>query len=304
MKCSLLFFCVVFIGVVVARGSEPDYVPVVLWHGMGDTCCFPWSMGSIKRLIERELPGIYVYSVMVGNNIVEDEIAGFLGDVNDQIAQIAGKFNDDSNLSRGFNAVGFSQGGQFLRAYVEQYNSPSVKNLVTMGGQHQGVFGIPDCPGNVTLCEIMRRMLDLGAYLPVVQEHSVQAQYWHDPIQEEFYATNNIFLPGINNELQVNQTYKDNILSLENFAMIKFLNDTVVQPRESEWFGFYAPGQDVEVIPLEQTQLYIQDVLGLQELENSGRLWKIPCEGNHLEFTQEYFIDVVIRPFLNMTFTD
>ena len=42
-----------------------------------------------------------------------------------------------------------------------------------MGGQHQGVFGIPDCPGNVTLCEIMRRMLDLGAYLPVVQEHSV-----------------------------------------------------------------------------------------------------------------------------------
>lgn len=67
----------------------------------------------------------------------------------------------------------FFKGGQFLRAYVEQYNSPSVKNLVTMGGQHQGVFGIPDCPGNVTLCEIMRRMLDLGAYLPVVQEHSV-----------------------------------------------------------------------------------------------------------------------------------
>ena len=141
---------------------------------MGDTCCFPWSMGSIKRLIERELKGIYVYSVMVGNNIVEDEINGFLGNVNDQIAQIAGKIAADENLSRGFNAVGFSQGGQFLRAYVEQYNSPPVSNLVTMGGQHQGVFGIPDCSAaNHTLCEIMRRMLDLGAYVPVVQENSV-----------------------------------------------------------------------------------------------------------------------------------
>uniref|UniRef100_A0A7S4HJU5 Palmitoyl-protein thioesterase 1 n=1 Tax=Vannella robusta TaxID=1487602 RepID=A0A7S4HJU5_9EUKA len=173
-----------------------------------------------------------------------------------------------------------------------------------MGGQHQGVFGVPDCSAaNHTLCEIMRRMLDLGAYLPLVQEYSVQAQYWHDPIQEQFYADHNIFLPGINNEVYVNSTYKENMLSLQNFAMIKFLNDTVVQPRESEWFGFYAPGQDSEVIPLEQTQLYIDDVLGLQELNNSNRLWMIPCEGNHLEFTNEYFIDVVIGPFLNQTFS-
>lgn len=53
---------------------------------------------------------------------------------------------------------------------------------------------------------------------------------------------------------------------------------------------------------MEQTAVYINDTIGLQELESSGRLWKIPCEGNHLEFTDEYFIDVVIGPFLNMTF--
>ena len=76
---------------------------------MGDTCCFPWSMGRIKRLIENTLPGIYVYSVMVGNNIVEDEIEGFLGSVPAQIDQIYGKFNADPSLSRGFSAVGFSQ---------------------------------------------------------------------------------------------------------------------------------------------------------------------------------------------------
>jgi hypothetical protein len=53
---------------------------------------------------------------------------------------------------------------------------------------------------------------------------------------------------------------------------------------------------------MEQTTVYINDTIGLQELESSGRLWRIPCEGNHLEFTDEYFIDVVIGPFLNVTF--
>ena len=28
------------------HGADP--VPVVIWHGMGDSCCNPSSMGSIK----------------------------------------------------------------------------------------------------------------------------------------------------------------------------------------------------------------------------------------------------------------
>ena len=33
-------------------------VPVVIWHGMGDSCCNPASMGRIKQVIEdvRYLP--------------------------------------------------------------------------------------------------------------------------------------------------------------------------------------------------------------------------------------------------------
>lgn len=30
-------------------------------QGMGDTCCNPQSMGYIKKLIEEQIPGIYVY---------------------------------------------------------------------------------------------------------------------------------------------------------------------------------------------------------------------------------------------------
>ena len=38
--------------------------------------------------------------------------------------------------------------------------------------------------------------------------------------------------------------------------MVKFLNDTIVQPKESQWFEFYKPGQDKEILPLRQSRTY------------------------------------------------
>ena len=59
----------------------------------------------------------------------------------------------------GYHAVGFSQGGQFLRAVAQRCPDPPMKNLVTMGGQHQGVYGIPNCPGEEHLsCDVIRKV--------------------------------------------------------------------------------------------------------------------------------------------------
>jgi len=278
------------------------YRPVVLWHGMGDTCCDPLSMGYIKRVIEKQLPGIHVHSLMIGNNVVEDEINGFLMNINLQIPWAHSEIVNDTKLAQGFNAIGFSQGGQFLRAYVERYNDPPVYNLISIGGQHQGVFGFPRCLGdNYTLCEMMRRMLNLGAYDSFVQENLVQAEYWQDPLNENEYLKKCVFLPDINNNIQINQTYKNNMMSLDNFVMVQFLNDTMVQPKESEWFGFYVAGQDKEVFTLQDSPLYQEDWLGLKELDESGKLHFIGTEGNHLQFTEEWFINTIVWPFLNNT---
>ena len=54
-------------------------------------------------------------------------------------------------------------------------------NLISIGGQHQGVFGFPRCPGdNETICNYIRDLLHFGAYESFVQNHLVQAEYWHD----------------------------------------------------------------------------------------------------------------------------
>ena len=41
--------------------TDPDEIPtpVILWHGMGDRYNSYFSMGSMKRLIEKEIPGVY-----------------------------------------------------------------------------------------------------------------------------------------------------------------------------------------------------------------------------------------------------
>jgi len=277
--------------------------PVVLWHGMGDTCCYPFSMGYIKGIIEKYYAGIFVYSLEIGNTIEEDEWNGFFMNVNDQVSYVCNKLINITILQQGFNAMGFSQGSQFLRAYVERCNKPSVYNLISIGGQHQGVYGFPNCPGNkYYFCDMVRYLLSLGTYESFVQDRVVQAEYWQDPLDEAEYLAKCVFLPDINNAKNgsINQQYKQNLISLNSFTMVKFLNDTMVQPKESEWFGFYKAGQDQVTIPYNETNLYIQDLIGLKTLDQQKKLSFLSCIGEHLQFTEEWFVQNII-PLLNNT---
>ena len=48
--------------------------------------------------------------------------------------------------------------------------------------------GIPSCLGeDHTVCDYVRRMLNYGAYTSWIQSFVVQAEYWHDPLNEEEY---------------------------------------------------------------------------------------------------------------------
>jgi len=259
-------------------------------------------MGMIEAWIQSVLPGVYVKSLMIGANPDQDRSNGFFMNVNDQIEFATAQIRNDTILSLGFNAIGFSQGGQFLRAYVERYNNPPVWNLISVGGQHQGVFGLPQCPGNNSvICEEVRRLLNLGVYLPYVQDHLVQAEYWQDPNNEDEYLNKSIFLADINNARpQKNPLYATNLKTLTGFYMVMFTLDTMVQPRISEWFGWYTPGSDRDTIPYNETQLYIEDWIGLRALDEAGKVFFISCVGNHLQFNETWFIDNIV-PALNNT---
>ena len=80
--------------------------------------------------------------------------------------------------------------------------------------------------------------------------------------------------------------------------MIKFLEDTVVIPRESQWFGFYRIGQTQEILAYNETALYIEDWIGLKSLDEAGKLDFVECPGGHTQWTNKFFkklVDTYLR---------
>lgn len=168
-----------------------------------------------------------------------------------------------------------------------------------MGGQHQGVFGLPNCPSlTERTCEYLRQVLNFAAYAGWLQNFLVQATYWHDPLNEDVYRTKSTFLAEINNEKIINQDYIDRLQKLEKFVMVKFENDTIVEPIATSWFGFYKPGSDKELLTLEESEIFIKDKLGLKKMKEDGKLVFLATEGNHMQISLKWFTENVIDAYL------
>lgn len=278
-------------------------LPVVLWHGMGDSCCSMGSMGAVKKLIEDRL-GVFVHSIATGAGEYGDVWSSFYGNVNKQVENVCEELADKDELSGGFHMVGFSQGGQFLRAVVERcgHKLPRVHSLITLGGQHQGVANTPGCSTDLTgaaakACTAMQMLLAQGAYAPWVRSNLVQAQYFKDPHNLDEYLAANEFLPDINNERpEKNSQYADNMAALKRFVMIRFDGDTTVVPRDSAWFSFWDGAS--HVVPLFEQDIFKQDWIGLKRLHDAGGLIFDSAPGEHMQFTLSWFEDNVVNKYL------
>ncbi|KAJ3204928.1 Palmitoyl-protein thioesterase 1 [Dinochytrium kinnereticum] len=260
-------------------------------------------MGYVKGLIEEMLPGIYVHSIRIGESEDDDKSKGFFDLVDRQVEEACEQLRSDPILSIApkINAIGFSQGGQFLRSVVERCNSPPVHNLITFGSQHMGVADAPGCTpendgsGN---CAIMRGLIRSGSYWPWVQRRSVQAQYFRDPKNLPKYLEKSLFLASANNEVpeRRNATFKDNLSSLNRLVLIKFNKEETVVPSESSWFGYY--DENMSIVPMREQALYKEDWIGIKTLDLSGRIDFLEAEGRHMGFTREFF-EGIVRAYLD-----
>ncbi|KAL0270574.1 UNVERIFIED_CONTAM: hypothetical protein PYX00_007940 [Menopon gallinae] len=275
-------------------------VPIVLWHGMGDSCCFFGSLGRIINVLKDKIPGAEVFSLKFGDTVLQDIESSYFLNANRQVELACETLRSNSKLQDGYNAIGFSQGAQFLRAVAERCPTPPMKTLISIGGQHQGVYGLPKCAQpNPRWCDIVRKMLNHGAYIGWVQNGLVQAQYWHDPLNEKDYKTYSIFLADINNEkASKNESYIENFKKLEKLVLVRFEKDSMVNPRESSWFGFYAPGQSRIILPYNETDLYKNNLIGLKDLVEENKVTFLSVDDDHLHFTIDWFTEEIIKKFL------
>lgn len=279
--------------------------PLVLWHGMGDSA-HSAGMLEFSQLVRDVHPGLFVHSIYIEDALDADQRAGWFGNVWEQLEIVNTQLNNITELGDGFDAIGFSQGGQFLRAYVEKYNSPRVFNLITFGSQHMGVTDLPTCrPGDI-FCLLARAVARRGVYSTYAQTHIVQAQYFRDHTRLQLYYEQNKFLTVINGEVEEkrNETFRRNLLDLENLVMIMFDQDRTVVPKESSWFGSYAPPQGDEgkepwwredILPMREQSLYKEDWIGLRELDETARVALVICQGEHMQISRECYLPIITK---------
>lgn len=276
-------------------------LPVVVWHGLGDSAYAEWLQALKGELVAMH-PGLYVHFVALDATEHGDRHASIFGNVNAQVERVAADLASVPALAHGFDAVGFSQGGDFLRAYVERYNAPRVRNLITFGSPHMGITALSGCAPTDTLCQKVLRTLERRVYTERAQASVVVAQYFRDTrTQDQFskYLEQNHFLKDINNEGAVNDTYKRHLASLNKFVMVRFSDEQTVVPAESAWFAACEPGGNVTV-PLRNSRLYEHDTLGLATLDKRGALAFHTCDGRHMHLSaackQLIFSQYVGRP--------
>ncbi|WYZ46021.1 hypothetical protein EsH8_IX_000246 [Colletotrichum jinshuiense] len=268
--------------------TDDHPIPLVIWHGLGDS----YDGDGIKQvgeLAEEINPGTFVYTVKVGTDPNSDRSATFFGNVTTQLEQVCEELAAHPILSTApaIDAIGFSQGGQFLRGYVERCNNPPVRSLVTYGSQHNGIVEFRACGDSDFLCKGAMALLRFNTWSSFVQNRLVPAQYYRNPAADQYekYIESSNFLADINNERELkNVAYKKNLASLTNFVMVMFEDDTTVIPKETAWFEEV---NGTESLPLRARAIYKEDWIGLRELDRKGGLRFRQIPGDHMQLTEK-----------------
>jgi palmitoyl-protein thioesterase len=279
-----------------------------LWHGL---LANPSSdFNYFKKMLKEANVSVKSVDLTV-NNLHEQEASVFVHP-NAQIEQVCDEIKRDEELKDGFNAIGLSQGGQFMwaiirfsrkkiatwsllfrrRGLIQRCEAAKVRNFISLGGQHQGIYGLPNCPLSDSImspCNLLRKLLNLFAYTDWAQSHIAQATYWHDPINVRQYQKLSTFLADINNERDINADYIRRLQRLDKFVLVKFLRDEMVQPIETQWFGFYRPGSDKRVLNMTETETYRRDKLGLRRMMANGQLVFHAIDDEHLNVPSAWF---------------
>lgn len=295
IKTAILPFLAAATATLHTETTAPEVVtlPLVIWHGLGDS--FQGSgLNEIASLAQEIHPETYIHIVQLADTDFADRQASFLGNVSAQVATVCEQLQNDTILrtAPAINALGFSQGGQFLRAYIEQCNSPPVRNLVTVGSQHNGISEFQECKWSDLVCKGAEAILHAGRWSDLVQGGFVPAQYYRDPEELDAYLEHSGFLADVNNERETkNATYRENLANLNRFAMLMFADDTVAHPKESAWFA-EVNATSGEVTKLQDRALYKEDWLGLRELDEKGALDFVTVPGDHMQLDDEVLVNI------------
>lgn len=276
--------------------SSNKPLPLIIWHGLGDRYDAD-GLHSVGELATQVHPGTEVYYVRVSDSGSEDQSGTFFGNITAQSEEICTSLSHNPNLTDSSGAVradalGFSQGGQFLRGLVERCPALHVRSLVTFGSQHNGIAQFQRCGTWDLLCKGAVAIVGGNAWTDYVQNRVVPAQYYREvntttglPLPD--YLEHSHFLADVNNEREdKKEIYAKRLSAIEKFVMFVFDEDKTVVPKESGWFAEVNETSGV-VTPLREREIYFDDWIGLKKLDEKGGLLFKSVEGEHMQLNKK-----------------
>lgn len=254
--------------------------PVVVLHGLESSSR---EMVPLCDWLETTFDTV-VFNMEIGNG----ERTSMYTSLVNQLDILCLSIYEIDALRNGFDFIGMSQGGLLARGYVERCNSFPVRNLITLVAPHGGVFW-PNTKNNGLM------------YNDFFQNHLSIASYWRNPTVLDIYLTCS-FLALLNNEYwceKESPLHRRNIRNLSNFVMIWSPADKVLDPPESGKFSFF--DKDFEVIPLEETEIYKKDALGLKHLNFLDGLHTYETNCTHVDHRNPICfpqLEAILKQFL------
>lgn len=248
---------------------------IVLFHGLGDSCCNQ-RIDHFTRTLSALLPSgnaTKYYSIMIGDTVEEDRRRSFFDDANRQVDLVCKKLVELD----GFDAIGVSQGGLLLRAVVTRCEGLKMRRLITLGSPHLGITAAPGCDQMSSepkrWCRVVQRIIESSAYSPLIRYTVIPAQYYRNPKELTKYLRYNRFLADINQERRIREDYKRRLLQLERLVLYKFSNDTVLVPSSSAWFGYMNNTTNYNNMIVER--------IGISEMMQQGKVHLKVAQGGH-----------------------
>lgn len=265
--------------------------PVVLIHGIGDSCENSGMQG---------VASMFGYYLGVDAECIESG-AGFDSFLfttmkSQEEAACAALKANPKFAGKDIDIVGLSQGSLIARGLIQNCDfGGSFKKFISIAGPHMGVYTVPNCADG-TFCDILNSVVRFAVYNGLAQNLVGAANYFKDSRSYKSYLASARYLPDLNNERSTkNATHKQRFSSLEGVMLVMFTNDTVINPKETAWFGYY--DENLNLKDMTETPLYQEDYIGLKTLDVTGRLKRIKLPGQHLQFSNADILEVFV-PFL------
>ena len=239
--------------------------------------------------------GVYSTCIPTAGNWLTDTIGGFLKNMDASVEYFAKRVKADPKLKNGFDAFGLSQGNNVIRGYITKYNDPPVRNFMSICGINAGVGAFPQCnpqwPAVGTVCKALTEVLGALAYNPLSQGILFQADFFRDPsrVNSSSYLEHSQ-LAQWNNEGKPTAAFKANWAKTDKFIWVKGTQDTVVWPREGEWWGAMSTveGQEFKTVnTMKNTRWYQEDLFGLKTADDAGKNFFESFVGEHIRFTEK-----------------